>query len=118
MVYFFTTQEQIQLRPSTGLQQKAFSAIFLCDAYAIYLAPSAFESGFISSAHTDNDIEQTLRSVERAFNYFDYWRELICPPTHPIIDIEWGVPLYNERQLFEFLILEGMRADLNWLTIF
>ncbi|WP_280522015.1 DNA-3-methyladenine glycosylase I [Candidatus Coxiella mudrowiae] len=37
------------------------------------------------------------------------------PPHH---DIEWGVPLYNERQLFEFLILEGMRADLNWLTIF
>ncbi|MFA5960881.1 MAG: DNA-3-methyladenine glycosylase I [Tatlockia sp.] len=32
-------------------------------------------------------------------------------------DKEWGVPVYDERLLFEFLILEGMQAGLNWLTI-
>ncbi len=32
-------------------------------------------------------------------------------------DAEWGVPIYDERLLFEFLILEGMQAGLNWLTI-
>lgn len=32
-------------------------------------------------------------------------------------DKEWGVPLHNERKLFEFLILEGFQAGLSWRTI-
>ena len=32
-------------------------------------------------------------------------------------DKEWGVPIYDDRLLFEFLILEGTQAGLNWLTI-
>ncbi|MBP9722646.1 MAG: DNA-3-methyladenine glycosylase I [Gammaproteobacteria bacterium] len=32
-------------------------------------------------------------------------------------DQEWGVPVYDDRLLFEFLILEGAQAGLNWLTI-
>jgi DNA-3-methyladenine glycosylase I len=32
-------------------------------------------------------------------------------------DREWGVPLHDERGLFEFLILEGAQAGLSWLTI-
>lgn len=32
-------------------------------------------------------------------------------------DQEWGVPLHNERALFEFLILEGAQAGLSWSTI-
>ena len=32
-------------------------------------------------------------------------------------DNEWGVPVYDDRLLFEFLILEGMQAGLSWLTI-
>ena len=32
-------------------------------------------------------------------------------------DTEWGVPLHDERALFEFLILEGAQAGLSWLTI-
>ena len=32
-------------------------------------------------------------------------------------DTEWGVPLYNDRKLFEFLVLEGMQAGLSWLTV-
>lgn len=32
-------------------------------------------------------------------------------------DQEWGVPLHNDRLLFEFLILEGAQAGLSWSTI-
>jgi len=32
-------------------------------------------------------------------------------------DNEWGIPLYDDLRLFELLILEGMQAGLNWLTI-
>jgi len=32
-------------------------------------------------------------------------------------DTEWGVPLHDERALFEFLVLEGAQAGLSWLTI-
>ena len=32
-------------------------------------------------------------------------------------DREWGVPVHDERRLFEFLILEGAQAGLSWRTI-
>ena len=32
-------------------------------------------------------------------------------------DKEWGVPVYDERLLFEFINLEGMQAGLSWLTV-
>src|ERR1035438_631974 len=32
-------------------------------------------------------------------------------------DAEWGVPLHDDRGLFEFLILEGAQAGLSWSTI-
>ena len=32
-------------------------------------------------------------------------------------DKEWGVPLHDDRKLFEFLILEGAQAGLSWETI-
>lgn len=32
-------------------------------------------------------------------------------------DTEWGVPLHNDRTLFEFLILEGAQAGLSWDTV-
>jgi DNA-3-methyladenine glycosylase I len=32
-------------------------------------------------------------------------------------DREWGVPLHDDRALFEFLILEGAQAGLSWETI-
>ena len=32
-------------------------------------------------------------------------------------DREWGVPAYDDRRLFEMLILEGAQAGLSWLTI-
>ena len=32
-------------------------------------------------------------------------------------DTEWGVPVHDDRKIFEFLILEGAQAGLSWLTI-
>ncbi len=32
-------------------------------------------------------------------------------------DKEWGVPLHDDRKLFEFLVLEGFQAGLSWATI-
>jgi len=32
-------------------------------------------------------------------------------------DEEWGVPIHDDRKLFEFLILEGFQAGLSWITI-
>ncbi len=46
-----------------------------------------------------------------------------CPwcTSHPLYldyhDTEWGVPLHDDRGLFEFLILEAFQAGLSWLTI-
>ena len=32
-------------------------------------------------------------------------------------DLEWGVPVHDDRVLFEFLVLEGAQAGLSWRTI-
>ncbi len=44
-----------------------------------------------------------------------------CPPDNPLYihyhDEEWGVPVHDDRKLFEMLILEGAQAGLSWLTI-
>lgn len=32
-------------------------------------------------------------------------------------DTEWGVPVHDDRTLFEFLVLEGAQAGLSWITI-
>jgi DNA-3-methyladenine glycosylase I len=32
-------------------------------------------------------------------------------------DQEWGVPVHDDVRLFEFLVLEGAQAGLNWLTV-
>jgi len=32
-------------------------------------------------------------------------------------DSEWGIPLHDDRKLFEFLLLDGFQAGLSWITI-
>lgn len=39
------------------------------------------------------------------------------PLYHDYHDREWGVPLHDERRLFEMLILEGAQAGLSWITV-
>ena len=38
----------------------------------------------------------------------------ICQPYH---DEEWGVPVHNDRILFEYIILDGFQAGLSWSTM-
>src|SRR3979490_3195986 len=39
------------------------------------------------------------------------------PPYVSYHDEEWGVPVHNDRVLFEFLVLDGAQAGLSWSTI-
>jgi DNA-3-methyladenine glycosylase I len=43
------------------------------------------------------------------------------PGTDPLYrkyhDTEWGVPVHDDRRLFEMLVLEGAQAGLSWITI-
>jgi DNA-3-methyladenine glycosylase I len=32
-------------------------------------------------------------------------------------DQEWGVPVHSDKQLFEFILLEGVQAGLSWITV-
>ncbi len=41
----------------------------------------------------------------------------INPPTLQYHDKEWGVPVHDDRTLFEFVTLEGAQAGLSWETI-
>lgn len=49
------------------------------------------------------------------------WAKAKAPADQALLeryhDTEWGVPLHEDRRLFEFLLLEGMQAGLSWLTI-
>lgn len=45
------------------------------------------------------------------------WAKLSNPLYLKYHDEEWGVPLHDERRLFEMLVLEGAQAGLSWETI-
>ncbi len=45
------------------------------------------------------------------------WSSLDVPLYREYHDREWGVPLHDDRLLFEFLVLEGAQAGLSWYTI-
>ncbi len=45
------------------------------------------------------------------------WVRDVCDEYVAYHDQEWGVPVRNDRQQFEFLILEGAQAGLSWWTI-
>ncbi len=66
---FFTDADEVtSFAQATQCDIDAFKQFFhaMLDA-GVYLAPSAYEAGFVSSAHSDNDIEQTLQAAEKAF---------------------------------------------------
>jgi glutamate-1-semialdehyde 2,1-aminomutase len=66
---FFTAQSQVDnFAQATACDAEAFRRFFsLMLDEGIYLAPSAFEAGFMSNAHTPEDIQATLDGAERAF---------------------------------------------------
>jgi DNA-3-methyladenine glycosylase I len=45
------------------------------------------------------------------------WSEGIDPEYQRYHDVEWGVPVRDDRKHFEFLLLEGAQAGLSWWTI-
>ena len=45
------------------------------------------------------------------------WASTASPLMLEYHDREWGVPLHDDRALFEFLVLEGAQAGLSWETI-
>ena len=45
------------------------------------------------------------------------WLNLENPEYVKYHDKEWGVPIHNDRKLFEMLILEGAQAGLSWSTV-
>src|SRR6188472_1759292 len=45
------------------------------------------------------------------------WVDLTKPDYVQYHDQEWGVPVHDDRLLFEFLTLEGAQAGLSWYTV-
>jgi DNA-3-methyladenine glycosylase I len=46
-----------------------------------------------------------------------FWANTADPLYQSYHDHEWGVPVHDDRSLFEFLLLEGAQAGLSWYTI-
>ncbi len=45
------------------------------------------------------------------------WVDLSKPDYVAYHDTEWGVPVHDDRKIFEFLLLESMQAGLSWYTV-
>src|SRR5438309_7265535 len=58
--------------------------------------------------------ESTPATTARPLPRCDWARSDLMIAYH---DQEWGVPLHDDRRLFEFLVLEGAQAGLSWQTI-
>jgi DNA-3-methyladenine glycosylase I len=54
----------------------------------------------------------TIRNARRC-----PWVDLSKPDYVAYHDEEWGVPVHDDRKIFEFLILEGAQAGLSWYTV-
>ncbi len=66
---FFTEQEQVtSFTEATACDAELFGKFFhgMLDE-GIYLAPSAFEAGFVSNAHTEAELDATLAAADRVF---------------------------------------------------
>jgi glutamate-1-semialdehyde 2,1-aminomutase len=66
---FFTSQSRVDnFAQATACNPEAFRSFFTAMLdHGVYLAPSAYEAGFMSSAHTAEDIQLTLDAAEKAF---------------------------------------------------
>ena len=64
---FFTSTEVVDYQTALTADTKKF-AVYFRDmlAQGVYLAPSQFEAGFLSIAHSDDDIERTVSANARA----------------------------------------------------
>ncbi len=71
---------------------------------------------FLDSAHAAGSIERERETMRPGGILRCAWvgSEPLFRTYH---DREWGVPVHDDRLLFEFLILEGAQAGLSWITI-
>jgi glutamate-1-semialdehyde 2,1-aminomutase len=67
-LFFSETEQVTDFAAATACDQERFKKFFhaMLDR-GIYLAPSAYEAGFVSAAHTDADIEATIAAAAEAF---------------------------------------------------
>ena len=67
--FFFTKEKQVTTyKQATECDMDVFRRFYhLMLEQGVYLAPSAFEGGFMSAAHTEQDINDTLAAVKKAF---------------------------------------------------
>jgi glutamate-1-semialdehyde 2,1-aminomutase len=67
-LFFTDAPEVTDFAGSTACDQERFRAFFHAMLeQGVYLAPSAFEAGFISAAHTEDDIDSTIAAAGAAF---------------------------------------------------
>ncbi len=65
---FFTDKEVVDFETAKSSDVEKFGKFFrLMLERGVYLAPSQFEAGFLSTAHSDEDIEETLNKAEDCF---------------------------------------------------
>ena len=64
-------------------------------------------------------VEKTTRAATTAkpASLKRCWGEIEDPLMRDYHDLEWGTPIHDDRKIFEFLVLEGMQAGLNWMMI-
>jgi DNA-3-methyladenine glycosylase I len=109
---------------------KMFFNFCLYRKYKSFALKSIARSTFLSPPHSPLRVTATF-GAQRPIVFQDLMR---CPnpttfpdmqrcswPTIPLTidyhDKEWGVPVHDDRLLFEFLILEGAQAGLSWTTV-
>lgn len=68
-MYFFSKEAQItNYQQATQCDIAAFKRFFhLMLEQGVYLAPSAYEAGFLSIAHSDDDLAYTIAAAKKAF---------------------------------------------------
>ena len=57
------------------------------------------------------------QNAEKAARRWRCWGEVEDKLMRDYHDREWGTPVHDDRKQFEFLVLEGMQAGLNWMMI-
>ncbi len=66
--FFFTSQPVSRFAQASACDIAAFKRFFhLMLEEGVYLAPSAYEAGFMSAAHSDDDLQQSIAAAERSF---------------------------------------------------
>jgi glutamate-1-semialdehyde 2,1-aminomutase len=65
---FFTEKEVVDYDSATSADTDKYALYFhAMQEQGIYLAPSQFETSFVSLVHTDDDIEKTIEASRSAF---------------------------------------------------